>query len=146
MQPVLGYEQTWHATRESDRLHTVRTCHGAHTQKKDETLNYLYRCWRHRSRHSPSTSTSESRSVEGRIGSGSFSSSGGLISRRKSSRNLRKVFSSVADPAISSHYRTHTQEEHAGSNTGLLERASAKRRAGRFLHFGAGWGGRVRRA
>lgn len=43
----------------------------------------------------------------GRIGTGSLSCRGILISRRKSSRNRRKVFSSAVEPAIISHSWTN---------------------------------------
>ncbi|KAL7848501.1 hypothetical protein AOLI_G00232190 [Acnodon oligacanthus] len=47
------------------------------------------RCCRHRSRVSPSTSSSATESDKGRVGRGPSSGSGGLISRKKSSRKRR---------------------------------------------------------
>lgn len=83
-------------------------------------LNYLHRCWRHRSRHSPSTSSSKIRSVKGRIGGGTSSWRGGLISRKKSSKNLLKVFSSLAEPAIASHSWRDQRQLEPGKKSTLL--------------------------
>lgn len=83
-------------------------------------LNYLHRCWRHRSRHSPSTSSSEMRSDKGRIGRGTSSWRGGFISRKKSSKNLLKVFSSLAEPAIASHSWRDQRQLEPGKKSALL--------------------------
>lgn len=83
-------------------------------------LNYLHRCWRHRSRHSPSTSSSEMRSDNGRIGRGPSSWRGGFISRKKSSKNLLKVFSSLAEPAIASHSWRDQRQLEPGKKSALL--------------------------
>ncbi len=89
-------------------------CEGA------SVLNYLHRCWRHRSRHSPSTSYSEIRSVKGRIGRGTSSWRGGFISRKNSSKNLLKVFSSLAEPAIASHSWRDQRQLEPGKKSTLL--------------------------
>lgn len=73
------------------------------------------------SRHSPSNSSSDSRSAKGRVGSGSFSCRGILISRRKSSRKRRKVFSSAAQPAIISHSWTDRKHPAVASLVGQRE-------------------------
>lgn len=83
-------------------------------------LNYLHRCWRHRSRHSPSTSSSEMKSDKGRIGRGPSSWRGGFISRKKSSKNLLKVFSSLAEPAIASHSWRDQRQLEPGKKSALL--------------------------
>ncbi|TWW75312.1 hypothetical protein D4764_14G0013150 [Takifugu flavidus] len=57
-------------------------------------------------------------SDNGRIGTGSLSCRGILISRWKSSRNRRKVFSSAAEPAIISHSWTD-RDSSDGHNSNL---------------------------
>ncbi|KAJ4930242.1 hypothetical protein JOQ06_019248 [Pogonophryne albipinna] len=88
------------------------------------------RCWRHRSRHSPSTSSSVIKSDKGRSGGGSLSCRGILISRRKSSRNRRKVFSSAIEPAIISHSWTDSDNSsrQCTNFSGLRRRRRRKRR------------------
>ncbi|KAI4813677.1 hypothetical protein KUCAC02_002910 [Chaenocephalus aceratus] len=90
------------------------------------------RCWRHRSRHSPSTSSSVIKSDKGRSGGGSLSCRGILISRRKSSRNRRKVFSSAIEPAIISHSWTDSDNSsrQCTNFSGLRRRRRRRKRRG----------------
>ncbi|KAI9531942.1 hypothetical protein NQZ68_036748 [Dissostichus eleginoides] len=83
-----------------------------------------------RSRHSPSTSSSVIKSDKGRSGGGSLSCRGILISRRKSSRNRRKVFSSAIEPAIISHSWTDSDNSsrQCTNFSGLRRRRRRKRR------------------